>query len=158
MFCPKILQQCLEKQIAASNSLGWQTAGSGAEKNNAFGSGLGLQHVLIFQNVEGSIVAKASHPAASGESDPLADSGSPAAHSLHSYAAVLANLCHEYIEFGREAFCNNKLKQISIQHGGSVLIVRPIWNEKMTFQSKVAGSRDGQKNGNGGAELQDQEQ
>ena len=36
--------------------------------------------------------------------------------SLNSYAAVLANMCHEYIEFGLEAFDNNKFKQIVIQH------------------------------------------
>ena len=30
--------------------------------------------------------------------------------SLNSYAAVLANICHEYIEFGLEAFDNNKFQ------------------------------------------------
>jgi len=109
---------------------------------------MGLQHILIFQNVEGSIVAKASHSKYLQESQE--NSIEPTGRSLHSYAAVLANLCHEYIEFGREAFCNNKFKQISIQHGNSILIVRPIWNEKLTFQKK-----GGQKGATASGELQD---
>jgi len=35
---------------------------------------------------------------------------------LASYAAVLANICHEYIEFGTEALENNIFKQINIVH------------------------------------------
>ena len=46
----------------------------------------------LFCNIEGSIVAKA------GQDD-----------NLHSQAAVLANICHEYIEFGYEAFNSNEL-------------------------------------------------
>ena len=34
--------------------------------------------------------------------------------ALNSYAAVLANICSEYIVFGHEAFDNNKFKQICI--------------------------------------------
>ena len=51
--------------------------------------------------------------------------------SLNSYAAVLANICHEYIEFGVEAFVNenNKFKQICIKHEGNLLIVRPIFKD-----------------------------
>ena len=46
---------------------------------------------------------------------------------LNSYAAVLANICSEYILFGHEAFDNNKFKQICIQHEGNILIARPIF-------------------------------
>ena len=46
--------------------------------------------------------------------------------TLNSYAAVLANICHEYIEFGMEAFVNNKLKQIIIHHEDNILIVQPV--------------------------------
>ena len=51
----------------------------------------------LFCNLEGSIVAKA------GQDD-----------NLHSVSAVLANICHEYIEFGQEAFNNNKLQALFI--------------------------------------------
>ena len=46
----------------------------------------------LFSNIEGSIIAKA------GKDD-----------KVHSQAAVLANICHEYIEFGTEAFKDNQL-------------------------------------------------
>ena len=52
--------------------------------------------------------------------------------SLNSYAAVLANMCHEYIEFGLEAFDDNKFKQIVIQHDKNLLVVRPIFKKKDT--------------------------
>ena len=51
---------------------------------------------------------------------------------LNSYAAVLANICHEYIEFGLEAFDNNKFRQICIEHQGNLLIVRPIFTSLLT--------------------------
>ena len=43
----------------------------------------------------------------------------------------MANICHEYIEFGVEAFVNenNKFKQICIKHDGNLLIVRPIFKD-----------------------------
>jgi len=46
--------------------------------------------IVLFSNFEGSIVAMA------GKED-----------NLHSQAAVLANICHEYIEFGQEVLNNN---------------------------------------------------
>ena len=49
--------------------------------------------------------------------------------SLNSYAAVLASICHEYIEFGMEAFNNNKFKQICIQHDDHLLLARPIFKK-----------------------------
>jgi len=51
----------------------------------------------LFCNIEGSIVVKA------GQDD-----------NLHSQAAVLANICHEYIEFGHEAFLDNELQALFI--------------------------------------------
>ena len=81
MFNPCVLQQSLEESLKKVD----------------------VKHVMIFQNIEGSILAKAS---SSTEDD----------KSLNSYAAVLANICHEYIEFGLEAFDNNKFKSICIEH------------------------------------------
>ena len=63
----------------------------------------------LFCNVEGSIVAKAG----------LDD-------NLHSHAAVLANICHEYIEFGNEAFKNNSLQSLFIQHDAALYVARPV--------------------------------
>ena len=92
MFNPCILQQSLEESLKKVD----------------------VKHVMIFQNIEGSILAKAS---SSTEDD----------KSLNSYAAVLANICHEYIEFGLEAFDNNKFKSICIEHQGNLLLAMPIW-------------------------------
>ena len=61
-----------------------------------------IKHVMVFQNIEGSIVAKATQKNLELDED--------GEKSLNSYAAVLANICHEYIEFGLEAFDNNKFK------------------------------------------------
>ena len=51
----------------------------------------------MFCKIEGSIVAKAG-----------------AEENVHSQAAVLANICHEYIEFGYEAFNSNELQALFI--------------------------------------------
>ena len=61
------------------------------------GLGPKIDSIVLFCNIEGSIVAKA------GRDD-----------NLHSQAAVLANICHEYIEFGCEAFDDNKLQALFI--------------------------------------------
>ena len=42
---------------------------------------------------------------------------------------MLASICHEYIEFGLEAFNNNKFKQICIQHEDHLLLARPIFKK-----------------------------
>ena len=78
---------------------------------------------MIFQNIEGSIIAKASNPNAQIYEDQESQK------SLNSYAAVLASICHEYIEFGLEAFNNNKFKQICIQHEDNLLMARPIFKK-----------------------------
>ena len=57
--------------------------------------GLFDKYCRLFCNIEGSIIAKA------GKDD-----------KVHSEAAVLANICHEYIEFGTEAFKNNTLQAL----------------------------------------------
>ena len=95
LFNPVILQKALEKNI-----------------------GPGVKHIMIFQNIEGSIIAKASAPSEIQQPQPLSmqptieGQEEPYDHqkSLNSYAAVLANICHEYIEFGLEAFDNNKFQ------------------------------------------------
>jgi hypothetical protein len=94
-----------------------------------------IRHIMIFQNIEGSIVAKASQeefdtdnfqPGGDKESD------NDSQKILNSYTAVLANICHEYIEFGLEAFENNKFQQICIKHQGNLLIVRPVFKTYIT--------------------------
>ena len=72
--------------------------------------------VSLFCNIEGSIVAKA------GQDD-----------NLHSQSAVLANICHEYIEFGQEAFNNNKLQAIFIQHDEALYVAKPIFSLVLCF-------------------------
>ena len=66
---------------------------------------------MVFQNIEGSIVAKSSSQSILEAKDDMDEMSDPQ-RSLNSYAAVLANICHEYIEFGVEAFVNenNKFK------------------------------------------------
>ena len=56
-----------------------------------------MRVISLFCNIEGSIVAKAG-----------------AEENVHSQAAVLANICHEYIEFGYEAFNSNELQALFI--------------------------------------------
>ena len=51
----------------------------------------------LFCNIEGSIVAQVG-----------------AEESLNSLAAVLANICHEYSEFGHAALDENKLQSLFI--------------------------------------------
>ena len=70
----------------------------------------------LFCNIEGSIVAKA------GRDD-----------NLHSQAAVLANICHEYIEFGHEAFNNNSLQALFIQHDGALYVAKPVHSLVLCF-------------------------
>ena len=73
LFNPQVLRKLLEEQLQLNTS---------------------IKHIMIFQNIEGSIVAKASFNQEEEETQ----------KALNSYAAVLANMCHEYIEFGLEAF------------------------------------------------------
>lgn len=68
---------------------------------------------MIFQNIEGSIVAKASQDEEKKEevqNDSEHDLEEDSQKILNSYTAVLANICHEYIEFGLEAFEDNKFQ------------------------------------------------
>ena len=76
----------------------------------------------LFCNIEGSIVAKAAQDANE--------------ESLHSQAAVLANICHEYIEFGYEAFNNNALQALFIQHDEAIYIAKPIYSLVLCFVCK----------------------
>ena len=74
----------------------------------------GIKHVMVFQNISGSMIAKAS--------------ANPAESSmLVQYAAVLAQICDEYIEFGTEALTDNQFKSILIQKNDQLLAVKPIW-------------------------------
>ena len=70
----------------------------------------------LFCNIEGSIVAKAGHD-----------------DNLHSQAAVLANICHEYIEFGYEAFNDNELQALFIQHDEAIYVAKPIYSLVLCF-------------------------
>ena len=57
--------------------------------------------MMVFQNVEGNIVAKAYR-------------GEEPDKFVSMQAALLANLTHEYIDFGTEAFQDNKLQNIVV--------------------------------------------
>ncbi len=70
----------------------------------------------LFSNVEGSIIAKA------GKDD-----------KVHSQAAVLANICHEYIEFGTEAFKDNTLQTLFISTDNMHYIAKPVFNLILCF-------------------------
>ena len=70
----------------------------------------------LFCNIEGSIIAKA------GKDD-----------KVHSEAAVLANICHEYIEFGTEAFKNNTLQALFMSTDNVQYVARPINNLILCF-------------------------
>ena len=96
MLKPKILKTFLEK-----------------------GLGPGISTIVIFSNVEGSIIARA------GEDN-----------NIHSQSAVLANICHEYIEFGMEAFNNNNLKTIFISIDNANYIAKPIHSLILCFVCK----------------------
>ena len=80
------------------------------------GLGPKIDSIVLFCNIEGSIVAKA------GRDD-----------NLHSQAAVLANICHEYIEFGCEAFNENKLQALFIQHDSALYVAKPIYSLVLCF-------------------------
>ncbi len=70
----------------------------------------------MFSNIEGSIIAKA------GKDD-----------KVHSQAAVLANICHEYIEFGTEAFKDNQLKTLFITTDNLHYVAKPVYNLILCF-------------------------
>lgn len=70
----------------------------------------------MFRNIEGSIIASV------GKDD-----------SLHSQAAVLANISHEYIEFGGEAFNKNVLQAFFLQHDNVSYVAKPIYNLILCF-------------------------
>ena len=48
--------------------------------------------------------------------------------NVHSQAAVLANICHEYIEFGQEAFKNNTLQALFISMDNGHYVAKPIYD------------------------------
>ena len=70
----------------------------------------------LFSNIEGSIIAKA------GKDD-----------KVHSQAAVLANICHEYIEFGTEALKDNTLQTIFVSTDHLHYVAKPVFNLILCF-------------------------
>ena len=56
-----------------------------------------------------------------------------AEENVHSQAAVLANICHEYIEFGYEAFNSNELQALFIQHDEALYVAKPIYSLVLCF-------------------------
>ena len=70
----------------------------------------------MFCNIEGSIIAK------TGKDE-----------KVYSEAAVLANICHEYIEFGLEAFKNNTLQTLFISTDNVQYVAKPIYNLILCF-------------------------
>lgn len=72
--------------------------------------------VSLFATLEGSILAKAGLDV-----------------DIYSQAAVLANICHEYKQFGEEAFVNNKLKYLMIEHDSLNFVARPVFSLILCF-------------------------
>lgn len=70
----------------------------------------------LFASLEGSILAKAG-----SEED------------TYSQAAVLAYICHEYKAFGQEAFVDNKLKYLILEHDSLSFVARPVYNLVLCF-------------------------
>ncbi len=70
----------------------------------------------MFSNIEGSIIAKAGKD-----------------EKVHSQAAVLANICHEYIEFGTEAFKDNTLQTLFISTDQMHYVAKPVFNLILCF-------------------------
>ena len=52
---------------------------------------------------------------------------------MHSQAAVLASVCHEYIEFGTEAFSKNTLQTLFISTDQYHYIAKPVYNLILCF-------------------------
>ena len=52
---------------------------------------------------------------------------------MHSQVAVLASVCHEYIEFGTEAFINNALQTIFITTDSYHYIAKPVYDLILCF-------------------------
>ena len=46
---------------------------------------------------------------------------------------MLANICHEYIEFGYEAFNSNELQALFIQHDEALYVAKPIYSLVLCF-------------------------
>ena len=51
----------------------------------------------------------------------------------YSFAAVLAQICHEYTSFGKEAFFNNTLQYLILEHDSQCYMARPIFNLILCF-------------------------
>lgn len=70
----------------------------------------------LFASLEGSILAKAGRE-----------------ENTHSHAAVLACISHEYTQFGKEAFEDNELRVLIIEHDQNTFVARPIFNLVLCF-------------------------
>ena len=79
-------------------------------------SNLCLINARLFQNIEGSIIAKCGQD-----------------EQIDSQAAVLANICHEFSEFGCQAFNENKMQAIFIQHDQALYVAKPIFSLILCF-------------------------
>ena len=78
--------------------------------------------MVLFSNQEGSIIAKAENSTAKGGEN-----------LINSQSAVLANICNEYLDFGNQAFNNNTLECLLIQHDGANILAKPIFNLVLCF-------------------------
>ena len=70
----------------------------------------------LFHHFEGSIISLV------GQDD-----------NLNSLAAVLANICHEYSEFGLAALDENRLQSLIIQHDNAMYVTKPIYGLILCF-------------------------
>ncbi len=70
----------------------------------------------MFASLEGNILARAG-----SDDDP------------YSQAAVLSYICHEYKSFGKEAFVDNQMKFLVLEHDTLSFVARPVYNLILCF-------------------------
>ena len=63
----------------------------------------------MFSFAEGSIIAKVGTD-----------------ENIHSYAALLSNILHEYVEFGNQAFKKPELEVLYLRHADAMYVARKI--------------------------------
>ena len=73
------------------------------------GMGPGIINVVLFSNIDGRIIENAGKD-----------------EKVHSHAAVLANICNKYIEFGSVKFKNSQLNTLFITTDNLHYLAKPI--------------------------------
>ena len=65
--------------------------------------------ISVFSFADGGIIAKAGTD-----------------ENIHSYAALLSNILHEYVEFGNQAFKRPELQVLYLRHADAMYVARKI--------------------------------